>query len=298
MVSEMVGEAPLSAALAAVELPRSTWYYHQKHVVGYEVKHADLRAPLEAIATEHPEYGYRRVRTELAEVYERIVNHKVIRRLHQRWDLPLLRRVRRPKHGGIYEAIQAAGDRANLLADVDAERIEPFAVTVTDFTELPYADGDRKAQLIALVDCASKLVGGWALSASADTETALAAWAMATRTWRAHGVDYRDMIVHHDQGSAFISYGWVHQLRIEDDVRVSYALKGAKDNTIMEAFNSRFKVENVSLFLDARTLGELIAVVDRRIRYYNHERRHSTLANVPPSRFLEQRGFGTWRPDS
>jgi transposase InsO family protein len=297
-VRQAVGEAPLSVALAAVELPRSTWYYNQRHVVDYEVRHADLRAPLEAIATEHPAYGYRRVRTELAEVYKRVVNHKVIRRLHRRWDLSLLRQVRRPKPSGIYEAIQAAGERANLVAALDSERIEPFAVTVTDFTELPYADGERKAQFVPLVDCASKLISGWALSASADTETALSAWAMATRTWRAHGIDYRDMIVHHDQGSAFISYEWVRQLRIKDDVRVSFALRGAKDNTFMEGFNSRFKVENVSLFLDARTLGELVTVVDERVRYYNHERRHSTLGNMPPSRFLGQLGFGAWRPES
>ena len=34
-------------------------------------------------------------------------------------------------------------------------------------------------------------------------------------------------------------------------------------NTVMEAFNSRFKVENLSLFLDARTIAELTAVVDQ-----------------------------------
>jgi len=38
----------------------------------------------------------------------------------------------------------------------------------------------------------------------------------------------------------------------------------------MEAFNSRFKTENRSLFLDAQTLTQLVAVVGRRMNYYNH----------------------------
>jgi hypothetical protein len=40
----------LPAVLAAIELPRSTWYYHQKYVKAYTEKYAHLRGPLEAIA--------------------------------------------------------------------------------------------------------------------------------------------------------------------------------------------------------------------------------------------------------
>ena len=127
LVSEVVDEVSLSVALDALELPRSTWYYHQQHVTHYKAKHADLRIGLEAIATEHPEYGYRRVGPELKEVHGRIVNQKLIRRLHRLWDMPVLRRVRRPKPSGIYEAIQAAGKRANRLAALEPEGIVPFA---------------------------------------------------------------------------------------------------------------------------------------------------------------------------
>jgi len=37
----------LPAVLAALELPRSTWYYHQKYVKAYTEKYAHLREPLE-----------------------------------------------------------------------------------------------------------------------------------------------------------------------------------------------------------------------------------------------------------
>jgi len=51
--------------VAVLELPRSTWYYHQKHVKAYTEKYAHLQELLEAIARENPAYGYRRTTEEL-----------------------------------------------------------------------------------------------------------------------------------------------------------------------------------------------------------------------------------------
>ena len=96
------------------------------------------------------------------------------------------------------------------------------------------------------------------------------------------------MIVHHDRDPAFTSFAWTRQLLLKDDVRLSYALRGAKDNPWMESFFSRFKTENASLFLDAETLEELRAVVGECIRYHNEERRHSSIGYVPPDQFITQ----------
>ena len=74
----------------------------------------------------------------------------------------------------------------------------------------------------------------------------------------------------------------------KDKLRVSYALSGAKDNPEMEPFNGRFKEEGRSLFLQAQTLSELIPVVDERMWYYNHGRRHSSVDQVPPLTFIER----------
>ena len=73
---------------------------------------------------------------------------------------------------------------------------------------------------------------------------------------------------------------------LEDKIRLSYALNGAKDNPEMESFNSHFKTENRSLFLDAETLPELRTVVGRRMDYYNFDRRHSSLDYVSPMDFI------------
>jgi hypothetical protein len=59
-----------------------------------------------------------------------------------------------------------------------------------------------------------------------------------------------------DDDLSSISYEWTSQLLLEDGVRLSYALRGAKDNPEMESFNGHLKNEALSLFLDARTIGD------------------------------------------
>jgi putative transposase len=275
----------LPSVLAALELPRATWYYHQRRGMSYAEKYEHLREPLETIAREHPEYGYRRTTPELREIYGNHLNHKVVQRLLQEWDLPLIRGTKRPKPSGIRQAIAAAGDRINLVAG--KERRKPFRVAYTDFTELKYADGQRKAYLIPVLDHTSKLVLGWAVGERTVTTLALQAWERARQTLEMRGVSLKGMIIHHDQDPVFTSYAWTSQILLDDHERVSYALNGARDNTEMESFFSRFKTENRSLLLDAQTLNELIALVAERMHYYNGERRHSTIGYRAPLAFIE-----------
>ena len=73
-----------------------------------------------------------------------------------------------------------------------------------------------------------------------------------------------------------------------DHLQLSYTLDGARGNTEMESFISRFKNENRSLLLDALTIEALDQVVNERMRYYNDVRRHSALDNQPPRKCLER----------
>jgi transposase InsO family protein len=294
LVASVQEEFGLTPALATVELPKSTWYYHRGHRVSYVEKYAHLLSDLEAIARQHPEYGYRRTTVELQEEYGYRVNHKVVQRLHQIWDLRLLRSTRPPKPSGIHQTIKAAGEQANLV--VQMEKIGLFEVTYTDFTELRFADGREKAYLMPLIGHQCKLVYGWAVGKRAITELALLAWNRAKETFRRMGISHQGMIVHHDRDPVFTGYGWTGQLLLKDSIRLSYALRGARDNQEMESFFSRFKTEGRSLFLDAQTLPELVAVVDERMRYHNTERRHSAIGYLPPLRYIEQLRPGLCTP--
>jgi putative transposase len=268
----------LSLPLQILGLARSTWHYRQTRWTSYEEKHAHLRNALEKVARKHPEYGYRRATSELAEVHEEVVDRKVVQRLHRLWDLPVIRGVKAPKPSPIRLAIAAAGDRANLVRDLQV--IEIFEVFYTDFTEIVFSRG--KAFLIVIIDHASKLVTGWSLSSVKTTGSALQAWDRTTRTLKRFGLTMQGRIIHQDQDSIFTSYDWIKQVLQKDGARVSYSLRGPSDNPEMEAFNGRFKVENRSLLLGTRSIEELRDIVRQRLRYYNRERRHSSIANMAP----------------
>jgi putative transposase len=285
LVASVVGKYTLSSALTAVELPKSTWYYHQRQKVDYGAKYAHLQPALEEIARRHTEYGYRRTTTELHETYQKHVNHKVVQRLHQLWGLALLRATRTPKPSGIRRAIVAAGTRVNVLAQI--VDVEPLDVLHTDFTELRFAGGTQKAYLMPIIGHVSKLAFGWAVGESANRILALQAWRLARETMRQLGIESSGMVMHQDQGSVYTSYAWTGRLLLRDHLQVSYSLDGARGNTEMEAFISRFKNENRSLLLDAPTIEALKRVVNVRMRYYNEVRRHSALDNQPPRRWLE-----------
>lgn len=289
LVQRHGSEFGVNQALAAIGLSKGTWYYRRTKKVDYGRKYAAVGDLLFEIAREHPAYGYRKVATELREEHKKVVNHKVVRRLQKDLGLLVLRTVRPPRPGPVRKVLVQMGDRINLVADL--ETIVPFEVLHTDFTELLYDRGSRKAQLMPIVDHTGKLVVGWALGATANTETALEAWARARITLRRYGVNLRAVIVHHDQDPVYTSHGWVRQLRIEDGVRISYSLDGAKQNTEMESFNSHFKAETSSRLWDQKDIVGVATVVQSQMLYYNDIRRHASLGNIPPARYLKENGL-------
>jgi len=286
LVTRVLPEYDLTTALAAVDLARSTWYYHRAQQRSYAERYRDLRGVLETIARAHPEYGYRRTTAELRETYGYAINHKVVQRLHRLWELPLLRTTRQPRPSGIHRAIVTAGYRANLIAALHA--IGPFEVLYADFTAVVYSGGHQRAFLIVLLDHKTKVVPGWAVGDRPTTVVALKAWERAVETLRGRGIGLRGTIVHHDQDPVFTGYAWLTRLLHEDGVRVSYTVRGPQDNPEMEAFFSRFKTENRSLLLDAPTLADLVSVVNARMTYYNWERRHSQIGYRAPMLYADE----------
>lgn len=276
----------LKPALAAVDLPKSTWYYHRNQKRSYRDKYAYLLPDLKKIARDRGAYGYRRITVELREGYGHHVNHKVVRRLLKLCELRLLRSTHAPEPSGIRKAITAADGRVNLVAQM--EPIGLFEVAYTDFTELRFADGTRKAYLMPIIGHRCKMAYGWAVGRRANTTLALRAWERAKDTFQELGIPYAGMIVHHDQDGVFTGYRWTGRLLLEDRVRLSYTSRGAKDNPAMESFNGRFKQENHSLFLDAQSLERLSVVVEDQMDYYNAERRHSSIGYLSPLTYIRR----------
>lgn len=278
----------LNMTLEAIGLPKSTWYYWKNRKVDYEEKYRPLREPLIEVLTENPGYGYRRVEPELkARGYR--VGETVVQRVLDMWDLSLRRWVRKPKPSVPRKLLQTNGHGMNLVVGMDV--VEPLQVLYTDFTEIWYAQGGKKAYLMPLLDHATKWVVGWALGHRPNTELALEALSMARAALADVGLTFEGRIIHHDQDSVYTGYRWLYAVLIKDRAQISYSENGAKGNTMMESFNGRFKTENCSLFYEAANIWELRRLIAQQIDYYNCRRRHSTLGNTAPIDYIIQEGI-------
>ncbi|RLG19953.1 hypothetical protein DRN74_06185 [Candidatus Micrarchaeota archaeon] len=113
------------------------------------------------VVEEHPAYGYRRIKVELAAAWGVRVNHKRLRRLLSEWDLALRRQVARPQPSGVRRILKEAEGKLNL---VSGREFEPVQVLCTEFTEIRYAGGTRKAQTDGGDQSRERLggrLGGW-----------------------------------------------------------------------------------------------------------------------------------------
>ena len=275
----------LNVTLDAIELPRSTWYYWKNKKVNYEEKYGYLHEPLIEVLNDNPAYGYRRVEPELkARGYR--VGETVVQRVLGMWDLSLRRWAGRPKPSVPRKLLAKGSDGMNLVARI--EEPDPLQVFYTDFTAIWYADGGKKAYLMPLVDHATKWVIGWAVGCRPNTELALEALSAAGATLADAGLTLQGRIIHHDQDTVCTGYRWLRAVLIKHRVRISFSENGAKGNTSMESFNSRFKGENKSLFHEAANIWEFGRLITQQIEYHNSRRRHSTPGNTAPIDYIIQ----------
>ena len=58
-------EFGLNRTLRVLEIPKSTWYYRQRHKLNYGEKYAHIKKDLLQIIGEHPAYGWRKLQEKL-----------------------------------------------------------------------------------------------------------------------------------------------------------------------------------------------------------------------------------------
>ncbi len=284
------GLAPLPMVLKALEIPRSSWYYHQKVKPRVKERRKEeeekAKALLHQILLEHPGYGYRRIVVELRGKGVRM-NGKRVLRLLRASDLALSRAVKPRKPNPLVEIVRRAGPRADLRALVLRKgEVGPLELVYLDFTLIPYAEG--LAWFLPVLDHRTRMVLAWGLGPSPSAELALEVWGRAREAMRRlGGREPVGVVVHQDQGGAFLSHEWVGRL-LREGQRLSYSLRGAKGNPVVESFFSRFKGENGDLFVEARALEELKGVIEERLRYYGERRLHSGLGYLTPGEALRQ----------
>lgn len=292
LIQEHQDGQSLNACLAALGVSKGTWHYRMRggsKKREREARDEALKPKVVKVVEAHPDYGYRRMKPDLEAEAGEVVNHKRLRRLLNQWDLALHRTVVPPKPSQVLRILRHAQGHLNLAAGMDPG---PLELLSTDFTEIPFDGGRRKAHLIAMIDVKSEWVPGWAVGLSADTTLALEGWERVTGAYGTLGRDVAGVVVHSDQDPVFTSYDWLRTLVLDSGVRISYSERGAWDNPWIESFWARFKTENMDLFLDAEDLADLRGLIDGRMRYYNGSRRHSSVGNRPPLAYLKSEGIG------
>jgi putative transposase len=237
------------------------------------------------VIEEHPEYGYRRMLPDVCEILEERVNHERLRRVLNAYQLGLKRALPKRKKGAVDQILDRFRGRLDLING--RAQIGKMEVLSTDFTELVFAGGQRKAYLMGYLDIGTKVMPGWAVSRSPDRRLALEAWSETKATLTDLGVETHTLTVHSDQDAVYRSNDYLRQLMIEDNVTISFSERGCKDNPWIESFWGRMKTEIRSQIIEAATLRELKDVINRRLNYYNNGRRHSEIGNVPPITYLK-----------
>jgi putative transposase len=157
---------------------------------------------------------------------------------------------------------------------------EPNRLWVGDLSYLRCWEG--VVYFAFVIDVFSRRVVGWQLAGHMRTDLVLDALRMALGT-REPGADFR-LVAHSDRGSQYTSADYTQVL---DDHRVLASVGSvgdAYDNALAESFVDSFKTE---LITDRvwRTRSQLELAVVEYISWFNHDRLHEALDDIPPVEF-------------
>ena len=243
-----------------------------------------LKAEITTTIRHHPEYGYRRIKEDIKARTGIVVNHKRLRKILSTYELDLPRHLPKRGKNPVLKLISQVGQNANLVQN---RTVDPLCVFCTDFTELLYCQGQKKAWLMAFLDIHTRWIAGFGVGAHRNR--ALAMYCLDQLQNNLACLDRRleDILIHHDRDSVYTSYDWLHRVLIRERAGISFAMNGAKDNPWIESFWGRFKTENKTLIMQADSLAELICVTEQQMTYYNQGRRHSALNYRVPQEVVQ-----------
>ncbi|SED23702.1 Transposase InsO and inactivated derivatives [Amycolatopsis tolypomycina] len=240
------------------------------------IRRAEAEAELVRLITEiHAEhqgaYGVPRV---TAELHRRgiVVNHKRVERLMRAHGLAgITRRKRRTTTRPAAGPVTPAQDL--IRRDFTAEK--PGTRLVGDITCLPTFEG--WLYLATVIDLHTREVVGHAMADHMRTDLVCDAIDLAT----ARGLVQPDAVFHSDRGVQYTSSQFRAALA-EHRIRPSVGRVGScYDNAVAEAFFATLKTEiGVSIW---RTRAEARQDVFTWLRYYNHNRLHSTVGHNTPA---------------
>jgi len=261
---------PISVSKTALAkrlgVSRSSLYYHHKR----PALDLETKLQIEAVMTDNPSYGHKRVALELK------LNKKRILRVMKKFNLkPYRRRPVKPLKKD--DLGKSPAQYENLIENFCP--ITPHCVWASDFTYLRFAE--KFIYLATTMDLYDREIVGWNISRFHNQELVLGSLNDAFKRQQTKP-DYH----HSDQGSEYDSQQYLATCE-KLGIKVSMSRKGHPwENGFQESFYSQFKLDlgRTDRF---ESLGELVEAIHQTINYYNNKRIHTSL-KMSPLNFKKQ----------
>jgi putative transposase len=221
-------------------------------------------------------YGYRRMWKALLRAGEPVARCQVQRLM---------------RHAGIQGAKRRGKPWRTTIPDPNAVRpadlVErdftadaPDRLWVCDLTRLRCWDG--VLYLAFVIDVFSRRVVGWQLATHMRTTLVMDALRMAL-TQRRPGADVA-LVVHSDAGSQYTAFDYTQVIDDHDLLQSIGSVGDALDNALAESFVDSFKTELIRDRAWPTRTGLEFAIVEY-LGWFNHDRLHSSLGDIPPAEF-------------
>ena len=224
-------------------------------------RNAKLREELKELASKHPRFGSPMLHMMLRNKGWQ-VNHKRIERLYREENLSLRRRKR--KRYPVLRVVRPTPSTANECWSIDFIHDSVY--------------GGRALRCFAAIDDATRECVALKVHYSLPGGSVVS---ILQQTVAQRGSPERIRL---DNGPEFRSRTFIAWAQ-EQNIKLDFIEPGKPvQNAWIESFNSRFREEclNQEWFLGLKDAQQKIK---RWRRFYNHERPHSALGGIPPSRF-------------
>ncbi|WP_043716826.1 IS3 family transposase [Kutzneria sp. 744] len=256
----------------------SGYYAHAKRVAATvlpprQQRRADLEVKItQAHKDSHGTYGSPRITAELRDQGE-VVTAKTVAKIMASIGLEGIS----PRTFKVKTTV--VDSTASFPPDLVERGFDQGRVDAVWFTDITYLTcGEGEMFLCAIRDGHSRKVLGHSISdhIGAEMVTDAIDAAVAARSGRCHGT-----VLHSDRGGEFTAH-LTAQACFRHGLRRSMGATGiCWDNSPAESFWSTFKHEQYYRHVYA-TKAELVAAVDKWVRFYNSVRRHSAIGMVSP----------------
>jgi putative transposase len=221
-------------------------------------------------------YGYRRTWKALLRAGEDVGRDRV-KRLMRSHAIQGAKRRGKPWRTTIADP---AATRSPDLVNRDFTAQRPDALWLADFTYLRCWEGVVFFSFV--IDAFSRRIVGWQFAGHMRTDLVLDALRMAL-TRRRHGADV-ELVHHSDAGSQYTSYAFQQVLDDHQVLGSIGSVGDAYDNSMAESFVDSFKTE---LIRDRvwRTRTQLELAIVEWVGWFNNDRLHQALDDLPPAEF-------------